>query len=94
MGKKKEMGDTFKVGETEFNFVIPTFKERCTLNNKLYKIALDNTKGDFTTYSDIVLLGTNMNEDALNDLTNEDIIELGRVVIEKMNAKKKKLSFA
>ena len=94
MAKKKEPGDTFKVGDNEFEFVVPTFKQRCEINDKLYKIALDNSKGDFTTYGDIVLLGTNMKVDNLNELSNEDIVELGQVVMEKMNSKKKKLSFA
>ena len=94
MAKKKEIGDTFKVGGTEYKFVPLTFKERCELNDTLYQIAIDNAKGDFSTYADIITSGTDMKEDDLNDLTNEDIIELGQIVIEKVNSKKKKLSFA
>ena len=75
---------TFKLEINEFNL-----SERIELNNLLYKF-FNNKEGMFGPAIDIVRMATDLDDNQINDYSNEEIFQIAIAVSNHVNKKKVK----
>ena len=75
---------TFKLEVKEFNLT-----ERIELNNLLYKF-FNNKEGMFGPAIDIVRMATDLDDNQINDYSNEEIFQIAIAVSNHVNKKKVK----
>ena len=62
--------------------------ERCQLVDLMMQVSQDNNPKMFTSMVNCIRTATDMTDEQINDFTNEEIIELFKVIGEALNKKK------
>ena len=62
--------------------------ERCKLVDLMMQVSREENPNMFTNMVNCIRTATNMTDEAINDFTNEEIIELFKVIGEALNKKK------
>ena len=62
--------------------------ERCELVDLMMQVSSDKNPKMFTSMVNCIRIGTDMTDEQINDFTNEEIIELFKVIGDALNKKK------